>query len=228
MKVENYLENLIDDIKGNIECDSDILALDKLIRLMTKVDYERAQAIWKEIVNSEDFLNYAYDIDYTPLFDSCLVSFLEYQTFDNIIYFVSKLKLRNKNRAYHYIYNTFRMSSFINQYIKSIVLKNNKKIEKKTIDMFNGRSYFYPKEVFDMAKLLENVINWHIENNNIDLKLLNYFAELPTNRKDKAKLKTMLIDYNFKAHKTEINKELEKKKKMEHENRFSRRKHHYF
>lgn len=193
MKRKDYIENLVDEIKGYIATDTDIKALNECLGEMLELDSKRAMALWKEIINNDDFLKLHENVDYSPLFNGFLVKLLDYFGFDSIIWFVSKMHPENKRVAYLYIYNTSDTSSFINQSVYRLIIRHLSREEKNFLKLIKDRSIFYPKEVFNLTKLLENVINWHYEEDTVNIKSLLLLTEYPSTRKEQAILKAHLL-----------------------------------
>lgn len=195
MEKTNYLEYLFDSIKDKVEFDTDVLALEKLLLAMLKIDLKLSINKWIEILDGYDIKTMSVDIDFEAILSSypkevIMVSGLEY-----FLEVTNSITEKKRNLVYMSIFNIYRDDNVLYKLISECINNKNIKEEKELIYLIIKNAGDSLRSVFDIVKFLKDVIIMHIENDLIDMDLLNELADIPDNLKDKAILKTLLIDY---------------------------------
>lgn len=187
------LEKLFNNLKDNLEFDSDVIAITKLLNALFILKKEEAIGKWQSILEKYDIAKLEVDIDFTPLikdFPAMLFQELELETFLNIVD-----NTLVKEKIYLNVFNTLEIDSALNKKVKTLIKAKDEKKEKEFILEIVKYQNKFPKLVFDLNTLLQNVILSHLKNADCNLKLLEEYTEIPANIKDKTLLKVLLIDY---------------------------------
>lgn len=191
----NYIAKLFDDIKDNIEFDSDVIAIEILLSKMLQYDVENSFLCWLYIMQNYNISKMMEDIDFSPLLLKYPERFIEKVGYSS---FFEHLKLLSKSIYYFvssFLFNVFRSSSILYSCLLSFINSKDEKGEKEFVLYVLKQSKHFSKEFFDTAEFLKNVICIHLENNYIPVLLLQEFTEYPLSKKDQAILKTLIIDY---------------------------------
>ena len=187
------LKKLYDNLKDNLEFDSDVIAINKVLCALFKIDKETAIKSWKYIFQKYNLNTLKEDIDFTPIikdFPAILFQELTLTDFLNIL-----AKIPSKKEILLNIFNTFDNNSALNLKLTKLIIAKNETEEKQFILEIVKYKDKLPKLVFDLNTFLQTAILKHLEIPNFNLKLLQEYTQLPDNNKDKTLLKILLIDY---------------------------------
>ena len=187
--------DLFDDIKDNIEYDSDITAIYELIIRLLDYDEDLALKLWLYLVNKYDIIKLRKDIDFTLLLEEFPFTFLKrrgLKTFCDACFLIEKEKALYLKRIF---FNVFNDESLILKLVQSYIKEEKSKKEKELIELIYKNSGEIPREVFDFATFIKKVIYFHLQYEKINVNFLLVFIDKVKNNKDKAVLKTLLIDY---------------------------------
>lgn len=197
MEKENYIAKLFNDIKDNIEFDSDIIAIITLLTKMLDYDVKQSFFNWKYVVQKYDIPKLMTDIDFEPLLKDYPIRLLEKVGYSSFFEYIKTIPKTIQNLIYSYLFNVFS-KSFLYDIILSFIHNKKIKEEKKFVIFILKQSSFFPKDIFDTMEFLKKTIFLHIKEKYIPIKILLEFTEYPTNKKEQAVLKSLLIDYQFK------------------------------
>ncbi len=195
MKKGDYIANLFDDIKDNIELDSDIIALLTLLKAMLKCDELRSFEMWKDIIEYYDIQKLMTDIDFSPLFYDYPIDFIKKVGFAYFFDLMKSFSIEKKVLIYTYLFNVYDSHCFLFDYLDFTIQAKNIVDEKCIIQCIIKESKNFPYEIFDQTEFLKKVIFLHLDHQIMPLELLEEFTEIPRSKKEKALLKTLLIDY---------------------------------
>lgn len=137
------------------------------------------------------------DIDFSPLVTDFIVEVLKNNSIKKIFEILQPLPLNNQQLIKDQFFNVFDLNSGINQYLKNLIndkMKNNNQIFLE-IKLILNYSKNLNKLIFDEEFFLKNVIKMYLEQPEKDIAFLLKIIELTKDNKNKALLKTLLIDY---------------------------------
>jgi len=186
---------LIDDIKDDIEFDSDIIALESLLLTLLDYDIRCSFNSWKYIVLKYDIKNLNKELDFIPIiknYPERLMNKIGVESFFNYMRGIPDFKVKI---IYESIFNVYNPECFIYQSLSYYIKRNSKAEERNLIKNILDRSSYFSKMFFDKTELIKRVVILHIENNSIPLDYLKELINTIDNKKERAVLKTLLIDY---------------------------------
>ncbi len=190
-----YITNLFDAIKDEIEYDSDIEALYTLLMSMFKIDQKKSIAMWEYLITNTNLTSLRKDVNLTPILNSYPTYLIQELGFKSFYEILNKFTSTDKKYISENIFNIYAPESGINQLIEKLIIKDDSKTEKEIIHLILKESKIYPESVFDVNDFLKNIIILHLKNKKIDLKLLEEITEMPKTLKEKALLKTLILEY---------------------------------
>lgn len=194
MDKENYISKLYDNIKDDIAFDSDIVALEKLLTAMLKININKSIEWWKYIFNKYELKDLENDIDLTPLTKHFPLELIKKIDFPQFMDIIDKLN-HNKELIYNNFFDVFDENCGIFQIISDLISQNLKEKEKEIIYLTINKESIYSESLFDSMQFLKKVIMLHLNEKNKNIQLLLEYTEIPNSLKDKSILKSLLIDY---------------------------------
>lgn len=195
MNKAKYIDLLFSDIKDEVEFDIDVLSLFKILKAMLQIDVSKSVEAWLYLVNKYNVLELKKDIDFEPLLNLYLVELLNYRTFLEVREVISMICVDNQQIIWQFFLNSFNENSGIYKYIDKLILNENYEEELKVIKDLVKRKDEFDKAIFDVLTFLKNIVFKHIQRGKTNINFLMQLANMAISRKDRAILKTLLIDY---------------------------------
>ena len=197
MDKASFIEQLYHDLKDDIEFDEDIRALSSILKELIKIDENKSINNWIFIMTKYKWNKLNKNIDFSPLVKDFIVEVLKNNSIKKIFEILQPLPLNNQQLIKDQFFNVFDLNSGINQYLKNLIndkMKNNNQIFLE-IKLILNYSKNLNKLIFDEEFFLKNVIKMYLEQPEKDIAFLLKIIELTKDNKNKALLKTLLIDY---------------------------------
>lgn len=195
MNKAKYIDLLFSDIKDEVEFDIDVLSLFKILKAMLQIDVSKSVEAWLYLVNKYNVLELKKDIDFEPLLNLYLVELLNYRTFLEVREVISMICVDNQQIIWQFFLNSFNENSGIYKYIDKLILNENYEEELEVIKDLVKRKDEFDKAIFDVLTFLKNIVFKHIQRGKTNINFLMQLANMAISRKDRAILKTLLIDY---------------------------------
>ena len=195
MNKAKYIDLLFSDIKDEVEFDIDVLSLFKILKAMLQIDVSKSVEAWLYLVNKYNVLELKKDIDFEPLLNLYLVELLNYRTFLEVKGVISMVCVDNQQIIWQFFLNSFNENSGIYKYIDKLILNENYEEELEVIKDLVKRKDEFDKAIFDVLTFIKNIVFKHIQRGKTNINFLMQLANMAISRKDRAILKTLLIDY---------------------------------
>ncbi len=195
MNRENYIENLFNDIKDDVLIDTDVIALEKLLVALLESDFETSVNNWKYLLSKYDIKAYNKDVDFSPLLNSYPLELIKKVGLKNFFVLIRSVNFLKRRKIYKLLFNVYDFNSGIYIILKDVISKKELDLEKTMIELILENQDEYPIDVFDLNFFLKNVILLHLELNVVDDVFLLGLTDIPESAKERAVLKTLLIDY---------------------------------
>ena len=195
MNKAKYIDLLFSDNKDEVEFDIDVLSLFKILKAMLQIDVSKSVEAWLYLVNKYNVLELKKDIDFEPLLNLYLVELLNYRTFLEVREVISMICVDNQQIIWQFFLNSFNENSGIYKYIDKLILNENYEEELEVIKDLVKRKDEFDKAIFDVLTFLKNIVFKHIQRGKTNINFLMQLANMAISRKDRAILKTLLIDY---------------------------------
>lgn len=187
--------DLYNDIKDRIELDSDVGALYTILCKLFQMDREESIKCWKYLILKYDIKEMGRDIDFLPLIKDYPIMILENLGLNAFFQEVESISHSKLEYIYQFLFNIYDANSFIYQSLDYYIKRNRYQDEKKLIQIFLEKKKDFFKGIFDQTEFIRRVILLHLKRKNVSLEFINYLIDLIDNAKDKAVLKTLIIDY---------------------------------
>ncbi len=195
MNKHDYIMDLYNDIKDRIELDSDVVALYTILCKLFQMDREESINCWKYLILKYDIKEMGRDIDFLPLIKDYPIMILENLGLNAFFQEVEGISHSKLEYIYQFLFNIYDANSFIYQSLDYYIKRNRYQDEKKLIQIFLEKKKDFFKGIFDQTEFIRRVILLHLKRKNVSLEFINYLIDLIDNTKDKAVLKTLIIDY---------------------------------
>lgn len=195
MNKHDYIMDLYNDIKDRIELDSDVGALYTILCKLFQMDREESIKCWKYLILKYDIKEMGRDIDFLPLIKDYPIMILENLGLNAFFQEVESISHSKLEYIYQFLFNIYDANSFIYQSLDYYIKRNRYQDEKKLIQIFLEKKKDFFKGIFDQTEFIRRVILLHLKRKNVSLEFINYLIDLIDNAKDKAVLKTLIIDY---------------------------------
>lgn len=191
----NYITNLFDNLKDDIEFDNDIIAITKLLIALLEIDPEDSINKWKYILKHYNIKKLSKDMDFTPVLKDYPTSLLCTIGIEHFLKLINKLKIEHQNYIYNNMFNIYMPDCGLCQALRKIIITGDYQKERSFVDAVIKSSLHYPMGIFDTADFLKRIINFHLNSNLKNISFLLELTDIPNNKKDQSLLKTLLIDY---------------------------------
>ena len=192
MNKAQYIEEIYNDLKDNIEFDEDVRALFRVLKVFLERNIEEGLAKGFYLFKHYDLKLLAGDIDLNPLTVDFMLELLKYYQVKDLFLKLSELPQDNKKYIMSVFFNGFRDHGCY-EYLKRIVMEENYRLELRELMVI--LSFDLDRAIFDETYFLKKIILMHIENDKTDLPILFNIIELAKSKKAKAILKSLIIDY---------------------------------
>ncbi len=194
MDKASYINELYDNIKDNIEFDSDVIALEKILIAMLNLDVLKSIEKWIYIINKSYLNDLSKDVDLNPLIKKFPLEIIKKISFVKFIDIVEGLD-NNKDLVYNALFDVFEDDCGIFEIITDFINKDLKNKEREIIYLIIEKSRIYSQTVFDIMQFLKKIIAIHLKQKNKNISLLLEYTKIPKSIKDQSVLKSLLIDY---------------------------------
>jgi len=195
MDKSDLCQQLFDDIKDNIEYDSDINALVSLLLKMLKYNVTISFTNWKYLILKYDIENLSIDMDFLPIIKTYPEKLFKEVGIERFFIYMQEISHNKQKYLYKSLFNVYDSESLIYQVLSNYIKKNNDKKEKKLIKVVLSKSKQFSKATFDKTELIKQAILLHIKHKNVPLDFLKELISSIESIKEQAVLKTLLIDY---------------------------------
>lgn len=191
----DYISQLFDDIKDEIEFDSDVSALESLLYLLLDENLNDSITKWKYLILKYDLDEMMRDVDFTPLIKIYPNALLKKVGIEAFFDYISDLPLKKAKIIYNHIFNIYEPDCFIYQSLNFLLEKNDYLEEKNLIRIFLDKSSDFFEGIFDKTEFIRRVILIHIDHHELSNSFLQDLIYSLDSKKDQAVLKTLLINY---------------------------------
>ncbi len=181
-------------LKDNLEFDTDILTILKILNKLLEIDTSKAITCWLELLNKYPVKELLSDTDFLPLIKDFSYNLIKTIKLDNYLKIRESLNKDNQFLIDNYVLNIYTTST-LNVLLDELITTSKITEEKAIIDILNKNSSTLPKEFFDFSEFLKTIVMKHIKLNQINKELFEDMLKLAKNNKDKAILEAWLIDY---------------------------------
>ena len=181
-------------LKDNLEFDTDILTILKILNKLLEIDTSKAITCWLELLNKYPIKELLSDTDFLPLIKDFSYNLIKTIKLDNYLKIRESLNKDNQFLIDNYVLNIYTTST-LNVLLDELITTSKITEEKAIIDILNKNSSTLPKEFFDFSEFLKTIVMKHIKLNQINKELFEDMLKLAKNTKDKAILEAWLIDY---------------------------------
>ncbi len=189
----NKIEALFNDLKDNIEFDSDVLAINIIIKKMLKINQNIALSWWVYILNNYE-LN-SKDINFKSILFDIPYELLKINLINDLFIIRDNLTTQKRIILDNYLLNIYS-DSVIKKIIEYYIIKNKFLLEKRLISKIITNKENINMEIFDFNDFVSLIISTHLKYNKLsNLNWLFSLIDLVNNKKEKAKIKVLLIDY---------------------------------
>lgn len=194
MDKAEYLVNLFNNIKDEIEFDSDILAIASIIKTMLQIDASKGIENWLYIFENYPINNLKRDLDFTPILKDIPLKLISKLGFVSFFEMIDTLNNENQDLIFQHIFNIYSLEFSIGEFIVNLS-ENKSEKELHIIKLIIQKSPKYPPGIFEIKDFLQKIIQYHLTLPNKNFKLLQEMTELTTNLKEQSVLKALLLDY---------------------------------
>lgn len=191
----DYCQQLFDDIKDDIEFDSDIIALESLLSNLLLYNQEKSINNWKYIILKYDIRCMNDELDFKPIIKDFPEKLMKKIGVEKFFFYMQNIPSSKSMIIYEAIFNIYSSDCFIYQSLSYYIRMNSRNEERTLIKNILDRSNSFSKIFFDKTELIKRIIILHIENNNICIDYLKELINIVDSKKEQAVLKTLLIDY---------------------------------
>lgn len=195
MSKVQYAKKLFDDIKDEVDCDSDIIALESLLLILLDNDVQESILNWKYLILKYDINKLMKDIDFLPIIKDYPNALLKKINVDLFFQYMNDFPLEKMQIIYNQIFNIYESDCFIYQSLNYYISKHNYVEEKKFIHAILNQSKNFFIGVFDQTEFIRRIILLHLKHHQINDDYIFELIKCVDNKKDQAVLKTLLIDY---------------------------------
>ncbi len=188
-----YFEDIFNELKDKIEYDSDVDALYVVINKMLDIDVNMAVDWWKYLLYTYDFNRLRKEIDFKGIIYDMPLELLKRGLWEEFWKVRSSLDLDKISVLDDKVFNVYK-DSVIKETLEFMIMENEVEKEKEFINYILKKESI-SREIFDLTDFVKMIIIMHLKYDRIDIAWLISLTEYPKDNKDKAKLKTLLIDY---------------------------------
>ncbi len=192
------IDNLYDDLKDNIEFDEDVEALFKILKKTLKDDQEKGIEEWIYIMKRYDFQQLQKDINVFPLTNDFLLELTKIKSLIDTVELINRLPLINQKIVRNHFFNVFCTASGINQYFSENSFKKQEREILCDIKYILDDKLIKDKMTFNKTIFLKKIIIAYLSTPSPNMNFLLEISDLPETKKERAILKSLLIDYIFK------------------------------
>ncbi len=195
MNKSDFCQLLIDDIKDEIEFDSDVVALKSLLLILLKRNIKSSFENWKYLILKYDINSLKHDINFLPIIKDYPKMLIKKIGVENFFDFMQEIPFFKANIIYITLFNVFSSDCLIYQSLDYYIKNNDNDSELNFIKSILNKSSYFSTLFFNKTEMIKRIIILHIENKSIQLDFLKTLIDKIDSKKEQAVLKTLLIDY---------------------------------
>lgn len=195
MNKSDFCQLLIDDIKDEIEFDSDVVALKSLLLILLKRNIKSSFENWKYLILKYDINSLKHDINFLPIIKDYPKMLIKKIGVENFFDFMQEIPFFKANIIYITLFNVFSSDCLIYQSLDYYIKNNDNDSELTFIKSILNKSSYFSTLFFNKTEMIKRIIILHIENKSIQLDFLKTLIDKIDSKKEQAVLKTLLIDY---------------------------------
>ena len=195
MNKSDFCQLLIDDIKDEIEFDSDVVALKSLLLILLKHNIKLSFENWKYLILKYDINSLKHDINFLPIIKDYPKMLIKKIGVENFFDFMQERPFFKANIIYITLFNVFSSDCLIYQSLDYYIKNNDNDSELDFIKSILNKSSYFSTLFFNKTEMIKRIIILHIENKSIQLDFLKTLIDKIDSKKEQAVLKTLLIDY---------------------------------
>ena len=195
MNKSDFCQLLIDDIKDEIEFDSDVVALKSLLLILLKHNIKLSFENWKYLILKYDINSLKHDINFLPIIKDYPKMLIKKIGVENFFDFMQEIPFFKANIIYITLFNVFSSDCLIYQSLDYYIKNNDNDSELDFIKIILNKSSYISTLFFNKTEMIKRIIILHIENKSIQLDFLKTLIDKIDSKKEQAVLKTLLIDY---------------------------------
>ena len=189
MQLENYVLNLLENIRYNIEYDSDVEAIYSLLK---KLNSKKGITIWVQILNETSILDLRNNIDFTFLLKNYPEDVLRKEGYLFWDKYIKKVNYSIRKIILQEVFNIYELNSIVYYLFRNSLgtLEDADLFINWVLKMGNQECSLY----FDETLFLKNIIITYLETDNFKLEYLKKLSEITHDLKEQAVLKALWID----------------------------------
>ncbi len=189
MQLENYVLNLLENIRYNIEYDSDVEAIYSLLK---KLNSKKGITIWVQILNETSILDLRNNIDFTFLLKNYPEDVLRKEGYLFWDKYIKKVNYSIRKIILQEVFNIYELNSIVYYLFRNSLgtLEDADLFINWVLKMGNQECSLY----FDETLFLKNIIITYLETDNFKLEFLKKLSEITHDLKEQAVLKALWID----------------------------------
>lgn len=189
MQLENYVLNLLENIRYNIEYDSDVEAIYSLLK---KLNSKKGITIWVQILNETSILDLRNNIDFTFLLKNYPEDILRKEGYLFWDKYIKKVNYSIRKIILQEVFNIYELNSIVYYLFRNSLgtLEDADLFINWVLKMGNQECSLY----FDETLFLKNIIITYLETDNFKLEYLKKLSEITYDLKEQAVLKALWID----------------------------------
>lgn len=195
MNKSDFCQLLIDDIKDEIEFDSDVVALKSLLLILLKHNIKLSFENWKYLILKYDINSLKHDINFLPIIKDYPKMLIKKIGVENFFDFMQEIPFFKANIIYITLFNVFSSDCLIYQSLEYYMKNNDNDSELDFIKSILNKSSYFSTLFFNKTEMIKRIIILHIENKSVQLDFLKSLIDKIDSKKEQAVLKTLLIDY---------------------------------
>ena len=195
MNKSDFCQLLIDDIKDEIEFDSDVVALKSLLLVLLNYNVKLSFENWKYLILNYDINSMKQDINFLPLIRDYPKMLIKKIGVENFFDFMQEIPFLKTNIIYVTIFNVFSSDCLIYQSLEYYMKNNDNDSELDFIKSILNKSSYFSTLFFNKTEMIKRIIILHIENKSVQLDFLKSLIDKIDSKKEQAVLKALLIDY---------------------------------
>lgn len=195
MDKEKYLINLYEDIEKEIEFDSDIEALVKILEVLYHINGKESFELWRQLIEKHNIKELENDIDLLPLLVTYPMKIIKEKGLEHFFNQMNIISVANQKIIYKELFNIYHENSLLYSYMLHLIIEKKEQEELRTIESIIKHNHLFSISTFDLFHFLRKIILIHIEQNKISIPLFEKLIDHIHNKKEQAILKTLYIDY---------------------------------
>jgi len=158
MNKSDFCQLLIDDIKDEIEFDSDVVALKSLLLVLLNYNVKLSFENWKYLILNYDINSMKQDINFLPLIRDYPKMLIKKIGVENFFDFMQEIPFLKTNIIYVTIFNVFSSDCLIYQSLEYYMKNNDNDSELKFIKSILNKSSYFSTLFFNKTEMIKRII----------------------------------------------------------------------